>query len=665
MANIFCTRASTTQAPEPVSSISIRRRSGFPRVVAIVVGGFLLSTVLLLAPEAALSRTGNSDTGFRHVVILNALDPYLPAYLELDRGFRDILRERGPANIELHAETLDMHRFPQTELDSDLASLLYKKYRDVNVDVVVAVTRIALDFARKYRSQIWPNAAIVFHSVPYRLLPERELESYVSGVPVRLEYETTIEMALRLRPETRRIAVVSGAADPDRVRLEFARKSLDSYSGRYEIQYIDGLSLADTIEAVRSLPEDTIVLYLMIFQDGDGTPLVPRDVLSQIASASSAPVFGVYETYLGHGIVAGSITTYYSQGARAGELVIRVLNGEDPAAIGIQSPAAPACFADWRQLQRWGMDADRLPEGCEIRFRQVTAWERYRWQILGISILLLGQAVLIAALLLHRKRLKDAQRGLLDEAERRMQAETVASNLRERLARFSKDRSLGTMATSISHELNQPLAAIQNYLQAARMRLQSIPGDTAKLAELFTKAEGQAERAGAITRRVRALVNRSEIQLLPVIPGPLVEEVVQIMAPEFESRGCLLESTLADDLPAVLAESLEVQLVLVNLLHNAMESVCRGDQYDKRICLDVRQAGQGKVQFSVVDRGGGVSPDQVDDLFESLVSGTREGMGMGLAISRAIIEAHGCHLWYEPNPEGGAIFRFTLRSVES
>jgi C4-dicarboxylate-specific signal transduction histidine kinase len=388
-------------------------------------------------------------------------------------------------------------------------------------------------------------------------------------------------------------------------------------------------------------------------------------VLTRIAAASRAPVFGVFETYLGHGIAAGSIAGYEAQGRRAGDLVARVLNGEDPAAIGVRAPVESGCIADWRQLRHWGIDEGLLPAGCEIRFKGGTAWDRHKWQALAALGVILAQAALILALMLNHRRLRQAQATLADEYARRTQAEGLAARLRARLARFSRERSLGTMATSISHEINQPLIAIQNYAQAAKRRLQGNIDDKPKLIDLFAKIERQAERAGDITRRVRSLIGTSDLQLLPVSLCPLLEAVVRMMEPETEKKRCSIACRSVGDLPAVLADSLQVQLVLVNLLQNSMRSVCSSDRYDKRMFVEASPINDREVQVSVTDRGPGVPPDRVADIFEPLYSGTKGGMGMGLAISQAIVEAHGGRLWYDPNPAGGAIFRFTLRAVET
>jgi signal transduction histidine kinase len=436
---------------------------------------------------------------------------------------------------------------------------------------------------------------------------------------------------------------------------------LKRYAETFDIQYLVGLSVADTVRAVRALPEDAVVLYGTVFRDGDGVPHVPRDVLKTIAAVSPAPVFGVFETYLGHGIAAGLIASFERQGQMSGELVARVLNGEDPSAIAVQAPVESRCIADARQLRHWGIDENPLPRDCEVRFREATAWDRYHWQIVITLAVVLVQAALIFGLMLNRRRLGLTQTALMNEHTRRRDIETVAARLRGRIARFSKERSLGVMATTIAHEINQPLIAIQNYAQAARRRLQSNVDDKPRLIELFGKIEGQAERAGAITERVRSLVNSDEPQLRPTSVGPLCEEVIRIMQVESEARRCRISCDVDVDLPPVIADALQLQLVLVNLLSNALRSVSAVKEGSRLISIDARVLDDRAVQVSITDRGTGIPPERVPNIFQPLYSDTHAGMGMGLAICEDIIGALGGRIWYEPNPAGGAIFRFTLR----
>ena len=143
----------------------------------------------------------------------------------------------------------------------------------------------------------------------------------------------------------------------------------------------------------------------------------------------------------------------------------------------------------------------------------------------------------------------------------------------------------------------------------------------------------------------------------------LNRDVIRLMEPECLAQGCHIEFEPAGDLPPVLADALQVQLVLVNLLQNAIHSVCNREGGDRTISIDLQSSGDAVAQVSVTDRGPGIPQQRIEAIFEPLYSGTGTGMGMGLAICRDIITAHGGRIWYDPNPAGGAIFRFTLRNA--
>jgi signal transduction histidine kinase len=217
------------------------------------------------------------------------------------------------------------------------------------------------------------------------------------------------------------------------------------------------------------------------------------------------------------------------------------------------------------------------------------------------------------------------------------------------------------MATTIAHEISQPLIAIQNYAQAARRRFQSGIVDQPKLTELPDKIGEQAERAGTITRRVRSLVNSDEIQLSFVPVSKLVEEILPMLQSE-SHVSVRVEYHPAYELPAVLVDPLQIQLVLVNLLNNAVRSTSERNATDGIVTIDATLQDDGTVQISITDEGIGVSPDRAPYIFDFLYSESQGRMGLGLAICRDIIHAHGGNIWHEVNPAGGAIFRFTLRT---
>lgn len=650
--------------PSNSSTLLPRCQAASARLAALTTVGLLILLATSLMPTAAFAQHSKEIATPGRVVILNATDPYLPAFRTLERALRETLIATSSHPIEFYAETLDMHRFPHKMLDTDMTQLLQRKYQNLKVDVVVAVAPIALTFAEQHRDLIWPGATIVFTTVSTRLLDQRQLPPDVIGVPHQLEFGQTLDLALRLRPGTQTVAVVGGAPRPCCEYLQLAREALVPLerADRITTRYFIGLSVTETLAAVAALPPDTILLYLAIYRDQDGRPTVPRSVLEQISAVSSAPIFGVFGSYLGHGIVAGSIASFGSQGRAVGQVVARLLDGEDPATIGIQPPVTPHCMADWQQLRRWDINPGLLPANCEIRFRELSVWDQYRQQILLAIAVILAQAGWILALMFKQRRLRRTQTALAAECRHRHTAETLAAQLRARLARISKERSLGTMAAAIVHEVDQPLTAIQNYAQAAKRRLETDLDSKPKLLELLGKVSGQAERAGSITQRVRSLVSSDEPQLQAVALCPLVEAVIRMIEPEVEGRGCHIHCDLTGEAPTVLADPLQVQLVLVNLLQNATQSIANADAADKRVLVSVRHPGKVEVELSVTDRGPGVPPAQAAEIFEHLHSEKRGGMGLGLSIARTIVEAHGGRIWHEHNPSGGAVFRFTLRA---
>ncbi|MBK5970320.1 hypothetical protein CCR91_16545 [Thiorhodovibrio winogradskyi] len=282
----------------------------------------MVAIPLVVSPHAA-----HATPEPRHLVILNAVDPYVPAFITLDRALRETIEARSQAQVEFFSETLDMHRFPRELLDDDMVALLEKKYRRLKVDVVLAITPIAVDFAQRHRDDIWPGATMVVDAVSVKSLARLALEPVVSGIPYVLAFERTLDLALRLKPNTRLIAIVSGSG-PCCDYLGDLKQRLQQRSQDLEARYLVDLSLEETLAAVAELPEDAIVFFTALFRDSTGRPLVPRRVLEQLAEKASAPIFGVYGSQIGYGLTAGWIVPFDVQGRATGELIARLLAAE-------------------------------------------------------------------------------------------------------------------------------------------------------------------------------------------------------------------------------------------------------------------------------------------------------------------------------------------------
>ncbi len=172
------------------------------------------------------------------------------------------------------------------------------------------------------------------------------------------------------------------------------------------------------LDELARLPPRAIVIYLSIFEDGTGRRFIPRDLAANISAAAKAPVYGVYETFLGRGIVGGYIDSFEAIGREAARLGLRVLTGEPAASLPPEDVQTQAFMVDGRQMRRWGLDEARLPPGTIVRFEQPSLWKQYRDQILAVAAVVALQSALIAALLLQGRRRRRAEE-LLREGEQR------------------------------------------------------------------------------------------------------------------------------------------------------------------------------------------------------------------------------------------------------
>jgi len=236
------------------------------------------------------------------------------------------------------------------------------------------------------------------------------------------------------------------------------------------------------------------------------------------------------------------------------------------------------------------------------------------------------------------------------------------------LAHVSRVTTLGEVTASVAHELNQPLAAIVNNANACLGLLPNGRRDLDEIREALADIVGDASRASAIIERVRRLAKRSPPEKTPLQLGDVVDDVVALAAAESAARRVALRTDVAAELPVVLGDRVQLQQVLLNLVVNGMDAMSTVDEPERR--LDIRgrpdrQDGTQAATISVRDHGIGLDAGQMERLFEAFYTTKAHGMGMGLAISRSIIEAHGGRLWAEANPGPGATFSFRLPAASA
>jgi two-component system sensor kinase FixL len=236
--------------------------------------------------------------------------------------------------------------------------------------------------------------------------------------------------------------------------------------------------------------------------------------------------------------------------------------------------------------------------------------------------------------------------------------------LQSEVAHMSRFTALGEMASTLAHEINQPLTAINNYLKGCHRLLQKTEGEQAPaLREALARAADQALRAGQIIRRLREFVARGDSERRVESLPKLIEDASTLALVGTRENAIAVSFRLDPRAELVLVDRIQIQQVLVNLIRNAVEILLEAPGM-RELGIETALGGDGTVQVSVADSGAGLAAEVRSHLFQPFVTTKQKGMGLGLSICRTIVEAHGGKIWAEPRPQGGTVFRFTLRVPE-
>ena len=240
-------------------------------------------------------------------------------------------------------------------------------------------------------------------------------------------------------------------------------------------------------------------------------------------------------------------------------------------------------------------------------------------------------------------------------------SELRMQEMQSELVHFSRLSAVGTMASALAHELNQPLTAVANYLEASRDLLDSPDPETRMiLQEALTEAARQAVRAGEIVRKLRSYVSRGEVDARPLSLEPLLADAIALSKLSRELADIPVKLELEEEADEVLGDPIQIQQVVINLIRNAMDALA--NTQDARITVRVYSADEpGYTAVEVCDNGPGLSAELRENIFKPFATTKSQGMGLGLSICQTIVEAHGGVIRAISPPEGGTCFRFTLR----
>jgi signal transduction histidine kinase len=304
---------------------------------------------------------------------------------------------------------------------------------------------------------------------------------------------------------------------------------------------------------------------------------------------------------------------------------------------------------DGRELDRWHVPETLVPATAEVRFRDPGTWRRYSRQILFFSSALLLQTLLIGGLLLERRGRR--------MAERRAREDLAV------IAHLNRVGAIGELAGSFAHELNTPLGAVVNNAQAARRFLAKGSERSADVLACLDDIVGDACRAGEVVRRMRGVLRREDLRQVNVDVAAVIRDAMRLVEAEARDREVVLSTFVDPGLPPVCGDDVQLVQVVLNLVMNAIDVLGSMPPDRRRVAVIVVRSRHG-VEIRVADTGPGIAPAQVARLFEPFFTTKAGGLGLGLAISRSIVEAHGGSIRALPVPEGGAAFHVFLPATD-
>lgn len=701
------------------------------------------------------------------VLVLYSNDRLLPANVEIDRGVRQELASRTDLEVQLFTEFLDQPSFSGDAYEQTVALYLRQKYAVRQPRVVIVAGDEALEFMKRHHSELFIGVSVVHLAVNSRVLAANSpLPAHFVSIVSDFDVMGTIRLALRLHPAAHRLVLVTGTSEFDRMREAELRTLTPELEMDKEIEFLAGMPADEVLTRLAALGKNDVVYTPSFFRDGVGRDFVPRDMVALMAAKSAAPVYGPYDTFIGTGVVGGRMADFSDMGRKAAIAATALLQGVAPA--NLQRGAAVARVnVDWRQVRKWNIDPALIPADAVIHFRMPTFWEAHRNQAIAIAAIIALQALLIAALLIQRQRLRKSAEALR-ESEAQMSLAASAARLsmwvwelarttdagnarrnrnadsavvpieldkvlesvhpadRERLARAArqaatqneelnveyrmvqpggevswiaargraeklgerltgvamditarktaeqqaeKDRSalthlarvstMSQLSVSIAHQLNQPLAAILGNAEVARKILDHPQPDMAELKDICNDIVAAEHRASDVIRRLGALYKRGELKVAPLNLNELISETLELVQRELMNRHVISLIELAPSPLIVEGDRVQLQQVLLNLILNAADAMSDVPAEERRLTVRT-EADESNVRVRIIDHGTGIAPENLRNVFEAFWSSKSNGIGVGLAICKAIIAAHRGTLTATNNRDRGATFCATL-----
>lgn len=374
------------------------------RVVVIIMlyGAFFLfiSTVCMEVSSAAPDRAIE-----KHILILSPYTPDFPASASSTRGMKSKFQQYSQYKFSYSYEYFNLARFAKTQgYIEDAFQHIQRKYSNNRPDLIVSELEALNVFLAKYGHELFPGVPVISQQGLIGEEAEKTLQKPRSSDWFREEADKNISLILQTRPQTKNIYIITGNSELEQRILHQISLSAKQYENKVNIIFLNKLTYDRLLEWVKNIDENSTILYIQWTVDLARQNFISAQVLQSICSESKAPVYSIAAHYLGTGIVGGYAKNWEKTGQLIAEQGINILEGKKLTNHPLDNTQTNEYVFDWRQLKRWGINENSLPHGSKIEHREHSIWDLYKWQILGVSMVVFLEAMLIVILLVNRTR---------------------------------------------------------------------------------------------------------------------------------------------------------------------------------------------------------------------------------------------------------------------
>jgi signal transduction histidine kinase len=601
---------------------------------------------LALAIVLATSTSSRAQDEPKRVLMLHSFGLRFKPWTDYAQFIRAGITRASQTPVDFHDHSLLNARLNDDKSDGPFVDYLYALYADKPPDLILAIGAPAANFVQRYRERIFPGTPMLFTAVEARRVQYDKLTRDDTVAAVAHDFPASFEHILRVLPRTKTIAIVNGVSPNETFWRGELQRETAHLTGRVKLKFYDEISFEDILKDAATLPPHSAIFWHLMNVDAAGVAHEANAALSRLSATAKAPVFSYLDNFFGDTTVGGPMHSAEEGSAVAAAVAVRILDGEKAGDIKTPPTRYTSPKYDWRQVQRFGISESDLPPGSTVLFKPPSPWETYRWAILTVCTVLLLQGGLITLLMLERHRRQSAE---MESRQRMLE-----------LAHVNRFSTAGEMAAGIAHEINQPLGAILNNTETAKILLESRSPDIKQIKEIVDDIQRDNGRASDVVRSLRSFIKKVPLEKKAIDINDQVAETLKFLAPEARSREIVLRSKLNGAPLRISGDPIQLQQVFSNLILNGFDATSDATQAEKAVTVTTTRNGRF-AEISVADTGDGVSEEAAKKVFDPFYSTKDHGMGMGLSIVRTIVEAHHGHIEVDNrNGANGAVFRVKL-----